>query len=62
MSVSGADSVVFAMRLYPDKDENTLDKSKYIEYLYTMKGDNYMLGFSINIVGMQDLDFCNWLV
>ena len=55
MSVSGADSVVFAMRLYPDKDENTLDKNKYIEYLYTMKGDNYMLGFSINIVGMQDI-------
>ena len=55
MLVSESDSVVFAMRLYPNKDENILDESKYIEYLYTIRGDDYMLGFSINIVGMQDI-------
>lgn len=43
------DPQVFSMRLFSD----TLDKSKYIEYVYKVKPDNYMLGFEINLVGMQ---------
>jgi YidC/Oxa1 family membrane protein insertase len=33
----------------------TDDPAKYIEYVYTMKGNDYMMGYSINIVGMNDV-------
>lgn len=51
--VSGNDSITLSMRLYPDN--HTPQSPKYIEYLYTLKGDDYMIGFTINTVGMQDV-------
>jgi YidC/Oxa1 family membrane protein insertase len=41
------------MRLYTDQSDTAFNKSSYIEYLYTLKGDNYMLDFDINFVGMD---------
>ena len=49
--VSGKDSLTFSMRLYP---ENSGDK-KYIEILYTIKGNSYLVGCKVNFVGMQDI-------
>jgi YidC/Oxa1 family membrane protein insertase len=45
----------FSMRLYADAGEGALDKSKYIEYLYTLESDNYMFDFTINVVNMQNI-------
>ena len=39
--------VRFAMRLYTSLD-SSFRKDQYIEYLYTIKGNNFMLGFDVN--------------
>jgi YidC/Oxa1 family membrane protein insertase len=31
------------------------DQSKYIEYVYSLKGNDYMMGYRINIAGMQNI-------
>jgi YidC/Oxa1 family membrane protein insertase len=38
------------MRLYANNDS-----TKYIEYLYTLKGNSYDIAFKINVVGMNDI-------
>ncbi|MGZ4117290.1 MAG: membrane protein insertase YidC, partial [Bacteroidia bacterium] len=48
-SISGKDSKSISMRLYAG------NKTKYIEYVYTLKGDDYMMGFRLNTVGMQNI-------
>lgn len=48
-TVTGEQSKSIALRLYGT------DKKKYIEYLYTLKGNSYNLGYKINMVGMQDV-------
>ncbi len=53
--VSGEDSVRFAMRLYPNREGQNANDDSYIEYLYTIYGDQYMMDFKINLVGVQDL-------
>jgi len=50
--VSGKDSVQFALRVYPGKVDTANSKS-YIEYVYTLKGNNYMVGYKVNFVGMK---------
>jgi YidC/Oxa1 family membrane protein insertase len=55
LSVTGKDSLQFAMRLYVDASDSTLDKSKYLEFIYTIKGDQYMLGFHLNLKGLKDV-------
>lgn len=50
--VSGKDSVQFALRVYPGKADPAVSKS-YIEYVYTLKGNNYMVGYKVNFVGMK---------
>jgi YidC/Oxa1 family membrane protein insertase len=47
--ITGTDSKSIALRLYAGSP------SKYIEYVYTLKGDDYMLDYRINIVGLQDV-------
>ncbi len=49
LTVEEGDSVVFAMRLLSD------DPQKYLEYVYTIHSDNYMLGFDIHTVGLKDV-------
>ena len=49
ISVAEGDSLVFAMRLL------THDPAKYIEYVYTIHDDNYMLDFDIRTVGLKDV-------
>jgi YidC/Oxa1 family membrane protein insertase len=45
--VSGDQQAQFALRLYAS-DDSIFNREKYIEYLFTMKGDNYMLDFSVS--------------
>jgi len=55
LKISGKDSVQFAMRLYINATDSTNDPSKYIEFLYTIKGDEYMLRYKVNLAGMADV-------
>jgi YidC/Oxa1 family membrane protein insertase len=50
--VSGKDSIQFALRVYPGKVDTAFSKS-YIEYVYTLTGNNYMIGYKVNFVGMK---------
>ena len=38
--VSGKDSLCFAMRLYPNTSDSIIDTTRYIEYAYTVKGND----------------------
>jgi len=52
--VTGKDSLQFALRVYPGKTD-PLDKSSYIEYVYTLKGNDFLIGYKVNFVGMKGL-------
>lgn len=43
------DSKSLSMRLYAGS------KAKYIEYIYSITGNEYMMGFRLKMVGMQDI-------
>lgn len=49
IKVSGTESKSISMRLYAGSP------AKYIEYVYTIKGDDYMLDYRVNLIGMQDV-------
>lgn len=53
MRVSGDDSLRFAMRLYGFTPEGEKDRSRYIEYLYVLYGDEYMLNYRLNMVNLE---------
>lgn len=53
--IHGKDSLQLAMRLYAGANDSTILENRYIEFLYTLYGDEYMLGFRINFVGMQEI-------
>lgn len=48
-AVTGENSKDLSMRLYAG------DKSKYIEFTYSIKGNEYMMNYRINVVGMQNI-------
>jgi YidC/Oxa1 family membrane protein insertase len=52
VTVTGKDSVQFALRVYPGNADPATATS-YIEYVYTLKGNDYMLGYKVNFVGMR---------
>ncbi len=47
--ITGTDTKSLSMRLYAGS------KGKYIEYVYSLTGNEYMVGFRINTAGMQDV-------
>ena len=49
MTVGENDSVVFALRL-PTENAN-----RYLEYVYTVRYDNYMMDFDVRTVGLKDV-------
>ena len=49
MTVGENDSIVFALRM-PTEVAN-----KYLEYVYTVRYDNYMMDFDIRTVGLKDV-------
>ncbi len=54
VKVTGKDSIRFGMRLFMAASDTTVDPDKYIEYIYTMKGDEYMMRYSVKFVNMND--------
>ncbi|MCP4551908.1 MAG: membrane protein insertase YidC [Bacteroidetes bacterium] len=55
LSIEGDQVLSFGYRLLADLDDGSLDQNRYIEFLYTIKGNNYMIDFTINVVGLQDV-------
>ena len=53
--VSHNDSLRFVMRVYANKASGQTDSARYIDYVYTFKGNDYMLHFSIDMHGMQGI-------
>ncbi len=49
--IKGKDSITFAMRLTPDHANG----NKYIEQVYTISGNSYVVNSKIDFVGMQDI-------
>lgn len=47
--ISGTESKSISFRLYAGSP------AKYIEYVYTLRGDDYMMDYRVNFIGMQDL-------
>ncbi|MES2591946.1 MAG: membrane protein insertase YidC [Bacteroidota bacterium] len=48
-TVTGTATKSLAMRLYAGS------KAKYLEYVYTLTGNEYMMGFRLNTVGLNDI-------
>ncbi len=55
LKVSGKDSVQFGMRLFVASSDSTFDQNRYIEYIYTIRGNEYMLRYQVKFVGMADV-------
>ena len=47
-NITGSENKSLSMRLYAGEN-------KYIEYLYTLKGKDYLIDFKINVVGMDNV-------
>ena len=49
------DSIVFALRAYTDDIEGRRNMNKYLEYIYTIQDNNYMLSCDLRTVGLNDV-------
>jgi len=54
VSLNNADSVSFGMRLYANDTVGAYDMDKYIEFRYTIRKNEYMLGFEILFHNLQN--------
>jgi YidC/Oxa1 family membrane protein insertase len=54
LSVTGKDSLKFGMRLYANGTDSAFNPNKYIEFVYTLYGNQYMIGFTMKFEGMAD--------
>lgn len=61
IKVNTDESISFSMRLYTDLAEGVYDKSRYIEYVYTVKGNDYMIDFDVNFINMGSVVKANAL-
>ena len=62
--VNKSDSISLSMRLYPLNKDSVSIKDKFVEFVYTLKGNSFMLGYKVNFKGMKDImtsnaDFIN---
>jgi len=55
LRVSGNDSLSLVMRLYPNANDSVLDNSRYIEYVYNVHGNKYLLGFVTKFSNMSSV-------
>jgi YidC/Oxa1 family membrane protein insertase len=53
LKISGDDSLHFAMRLFAGNSDSVSLPDSYIEYLYTVKANDYMVDFEVNFVNME---------
>ena len=54
-TVSGNDSLRFVMRVYANGVNGAVDSTRFIDYVYVFKGNQYMLNFNIEMQGMQGI-------
>ncbi|MFA8450951.1 MAG: membrane protein insertase YidC [Bacteroidales bacterium] len=54
IKITGDEKKQIAFRLYPNTPDSQYDKKSYIEYLYTISGDNYMMDMDIRFVNFGD--------
>jgi YidC/Oxa1 family membrane protein insertase len=54
LKVSGSQEKSFSVKLYTDASDSSYNENSYIEYRYTLTGNDYMLDFDISFVGMED--------
>ena len=55
LMVQPGDSVIVTMRLMADNLDGSANNKKYIDFVYTIHDDNYMLDFDIRTIGMKDV-------
>ena len=55
LTVEEGDSLVFALRAYADNLDGQRNGQQYLEFAYTIPGDNYMFGFDLRTVGLKDI-------
>lgn len=55
IKVMGNDSLAFAMRVYADTSVNKEKLGKYLEFAYTIKANEYMIGLKFNFIGVKDI-------
>ena len=55
LATSEGDSVVFSLRVYADDINGQRNENQYLEYVYTLFDDNYMLDFDLRTVGLKDV-------
>lgn len=53
LTVTGSDSLSFGMRLYASASDSIVSTDKYIEFKYTVRGDDYMIDFDVNFAKME---------
>jgi YidC/Oxa1 family membrane protein insertase len=54
IEVSGEDSVIFSMRLFPALNDSVHKTDSYMEMEYVLKGNEYMMDFNIHFVNMTE--------
>jgi len=52
--VKGSDSVQIAMRLYPNKTEAEFDTNSYVEFVYTIRGNDYRTELKVNFFNIDN--------
>jgi len=52
--VKADDEYRFSMRVYPNDLNGNVDKTKFLEFEYIIKGDEYMINYQLNMQGMGD--------
>ena len=55
LSVQGANTIQFGMRMYTSLIDSIMNPDQYVEYLYTVAGDNYMIDLTVNLIGMEEV-------
>ena len=53
-SVSGNDSLQFVMQLSPSSD-SVADPKHFIQFVYSLKGNSFLIGIAAKFAGMQDV-------
>ncbi|MBE0662032.1 MAG: membrane protein insertase YidC [Bacteroidales bacterium] len=55
ISVTGDNEIQFGMRAYAGNDTTQSASESFIEFKYTLKGNDYMTGLNLNFVGMNNI-------
>lgn len=55
LKITGDQTAQIAMRLYVESGDEGFDRSRYIEFVYGFKGNDYQIDFQMNFTGMNTL-------